>query len=96
MSNTAKNFSTAIMSAVALAALAIVPAGIAIYMFAVMGRSGFVSIYMVLVAGFLGFIGFGLAIGCVYTLWWAFTKSARKEAIESDDDSWKNMPYPKG
>ncbi len=95
MNHTAKNFSTAIMSAVALAALGVVPLVISIYMFAVMGQSGFVSGSMVILAAFLGFIGLGLAAGCVYTIWWAFTKSHKKEPAEAEDDSWKNMPYPK-
>jgi hypothetical protein len=95
MAGTASKFSSAIMSAVALGLLAIVPGGIALYMFAVMAKGGIVMGTMVLVAGFFGFIGLGLAIGCLYSIWWAFTKSAKPDEVDREDDSWKDMPYPK-
>jgi hypothetical protein len=96
MANTASNFAGAMMSAAALAALALVPGGISIYMFAVMFQGHVATASMVLLAACLGIIGLGLAIACLYTLWWAFTKSAKKERSDADDEGWRDMPYPKG
>ena len=96
MSSTASKFSSAIVSALAMAALAAIPLGISIYMFAIMGAGKVASPSMIFLAVALGFVGVGLAIGCVYCLWWAFTKSAKKDDDEREDDSWKDMPFPKG
>jgi hypothetical protein len=95
MSSTVSKFASAMMSAAALGALAVVPLGISIYIFAVMAQGRIISGSMILLGGILGFIGVGLAIGCIYTVWWAFTKSAQKEKSEADDESWRDMPYPK-
>ena len=58
--------------------------------------SPYLYLSMIFLAVALGFVGVGLAIGCVYCLWWAFTKSAKKDDDEREDDSWKDMPFPKG
>jgi hypothetical protein len=99
---------TSLMSAIALALMGIVPAVIAVFMFAAMfgthtvtdkhGRTVSVSGggdgLMLILACFLGFVGFFLLGAAVYTVYWGITKSKVEE--DPDADSWKDMPYPKG
>jgi hypothetical protein len=103
-----KKFGTSLMSAIALFVMGVVPAAIAVFMFATMfgeqtvtHKSGkTVTVHgggnglMLLVACFLGFVGFFLIGGAVYTLYWGVTKSRKEEDV--DRDAWKDMPYPKG
>lgn len=104
----ASKFGTSLVSAIALAALGIIPAAISVFMFAAMfgtqtvtaknGRS--VNVHgggtgsMLLLAIFLGFVGFFLLGSAVYTLYWGMTKS--KQQDDPERDAWKDMPYPKG
>lgn len=101
-------FGTSLVSALALAAMGVIPAAISVFMFAAMfgthtvttkdGRTvnvqGGGGATMLILAIFLGFVGFFLLGAAVYTLFWGMTKSKKVE--EDDSDSWKDMPYPKG
>lgn len=104
----ASKLGTSLVSAIALAALGIVPAAISVFMFATMfatqtvtaknGRSvnvqGGGNGSMLILAIFLGFVGFFLLGSAVYTLYWGMTKSKKEE--DPDCDAWRDMPYPKG
>ena len=104
----ASKFGTSLVSAIALAALGIIPAAISVFMFAAMfgthsvqtkdGRTvnvqGGGGGSMLILAIFLGFVGFFLLGAAVYTVYWGMTKSKKEE--DPDRDAWKDMPYPKG
>lgn len=104
----AQKLGTSVVSAVALAALGVIPAAISVFMLAAMfgahevvtasGRTvtvrGVGSPVMLIVAVFLGVVGFFLLGAAVYTLVWGVRKSKQVE-VDPNRDAWKHMPYPK-